>query len=720
MSEIRLKSVRLKNFKKHADREIHFSETLTVICGPNYSGKSSILEGIFFALFGTRAVPGGAANVQRRNSDSKATVELDITVGEENYRIQRTPNSAALYRMDGPESAPVAAGHTAVTDWLLTKIGTGNMKRALALAFSSQGETQAILQMGAPALNALIEELTGVKYVDQLIELAVKKADVAERKLETLGDNLQDPAELQTIIDDTSLAVEAKELEVAKLDPEIEKLRKEVTQIKSDLDTARQSNEKAEARALKIIELKTRVEGCQSTYDAMKADLAKMQPPDTSDLETLLKDAVTEMERLDAEAEAYETEHHEHDKHEAWLDQNEDKLSDQSVNLAMHRQASSELVNAEKEMRDAAEKFTTAKLAHSEAEAAQKNAVCGACQRPFDQKHLDAIQAKLPSLTRKRDETCAEFEKCEAKVTELRKEIARLSRVLPPEDWAEQIGTRRTLLAASKNRLEKLPVPNAEVMEKAREEVAELRNKKRMRLTMNRLYGEATQRVERAETALTKAKNELESTEPLAKVAVEGLIERHVAAVTALSERSAVRSAAAAETDRLKSDLNALKTSLQKAQKHWQDRLDAESVKTRYTKFARWLRENKAAFLADTWAGLLALVSQFSSEVTSGYIEEVGRDPDGDFWYREEGYVCDISASSGGQKSIVGVGLRLALPSLLPASLGFIALDEASSDLNEVHSAALAGALRTSERQVILVTHREGEQFSSDSVVVLE
>jgi DNA repair exonuclease SbcCD ATPase subunit len=137
MSEIRLKSVILKNFKRHADKEIHFSDTLTVICGPNYSGKSTILEAIFFALFGTRAVPGGTEVITRTGGDSKATVSLNIMVGEEEFRVTRTPNSASVVKENGEA---LAAGHTAVNEWVLTRIGTGNMKRALALAFSSQGD----------------------------------------------------------------------------------------------------------------------------------------------------------------------------------------------------------------------------------------------------------------------------------------------------------------------------------------------------------------------------------------------------------------------------------------------------------------------------------------------------------------------------------------------------------------------------------------------------
>jgi DNA repair exonuclease SbcCD ATPase subunit len=574
--------------------------------------------------------------------------------------------------------------------------------------------------MGAPALNGLIEELTGVKYVDRLIELAVKKADVADRRLDALGEDLRDPGELEMILDDSKLALETAELKIEKLEPEIEQLKAAMARARRELNEAHDHNNKADETNLTIRELQTRVETLRSSYEVLKGDFEKMEVPDTSDLSEVLQGAVTELERMEAEIEAYEAEHHESDKHTEWLDENESRLVNQSENLETHKELSTDLTKAEKEMKAALEKYSTAQNALADAQNSETKAVCKTCQRPFDQKHLDEVRKKIPNLIKTAEETQADYAKAEAKVSDLRTKLAQLSRKLPPENWKEQIGIHKTLAAASKNRLEKLPQPTHEEITAAKQKVETLKQKKRMQAVNIRLHTEAGQRAERAKSAMDKAKKELDSVEAITKVAVDALIERHSAAVMVLSERSAERTAAAGEVSRLKAGIDELSISVRKARQLWQDRIDAETTKARYSKFARWLRENKAAFLNDTWAGLLALVSEFCSEVTSGVLEEVGRDPDGDFWFREEGVVRPILAASGGQKSIVGVGLRLALPSLLPASLGFIGLDEASADLNEEHAAALAGALRASERQVILVTHREGEEFSSDAVVVLE
>lgn len=721
MTEIRLRGIRLQNFKRHETLAIDFSDTLTVICGANYKGKSTVLEAIFFALFGTKAVPGGAEVITRTGSKEKAIVSLNVQIGETNYVIQRTPNSAAvIVDEDNVDNDPICTGHTAVNDWVLTRIGTTSMQRALALAFSSQGETQAILQMGAPALNRMIEDLTGVKYVDQLIDLATDRVKKAESTLDGLGELVDDPEELTQILDDEKANLAAQENSVRDLQPKLQTAKNELDKLREMLTDAQKHNLEVHNRELKIRDLQTRVEQSKSSFENLKSELDQMEHPEIAELEKSLQDAQTEVERLNAEAEAYDKEHHESDKHTGWLDENEDRLISQAENVSLHENKIAELSGAEKELKKADEAHSLAKNELQAALNAKKKAVCGECERPFDQKHLDKIQAKLPSLIQKRDETEVTASKLETKVSNLRISLDALTRNLPPKDWEQQILLHRNLAKASANRLKKLKQPNVEIKMIAENNRNELKIQCRtVHLELKR-YEEAQSRMDRAQELWDRNKNELRMTKPLTLVSVDRLLDAQGKAFEQSTQLAETMNTHAGEVRRLTAEISDLGLRVKKAKELRDKRASAEASKARYGRFARWLRENKAAFLADTWAGILALVSEFSSEVTSGAIEEIGRDPDGDFWFRETGHVRTILAASGGQKSIVGVGLRLALPSLLPASLGFVAMDEASSDLNEEHAAALAGALRAAGRQVILVTHREGEEFSSDATYVLD
>jgi DNA repair exonuclease SbcCD ATPase subunit len=58
-------SLKLRNFKKHSALDIEFTTGLNGIFGPNYTGKTTILYGILYALGGASHVPG--TNIQNRS-----------------------------------------------------------------------------------------------------------------------------------------------------------------------------------------------------------------------------------------------------------------------------------------------------------------------------------------------------------------------------------------------------------------------------------------------------------------------------------------------------------------------------------------------------------------------------------------------------------------------------------------------------------------------------
>ena len=151
------------------------------------------------------------------------------------------------------------------------------------------------------------------------------------------------------------------------------------------------------------------------------------------------------------------------------------------------------------------------------------------------------------------------------------------------------------------------------------------------------------------------------------------------------------------------------------AHQRWAEAKDAAERKgNQYREFVRWLKTFKQDALTGAWATICAQASRVLSEASGGAATALMRAEDGSFTVLEQGREVPVSVVSGGMRAIAGTALKLAL-----SRFEFLVLDEASSELNDTNAAGLASALMSSGKQVVLVTHREGEEYLAGQVLDL-
>src|SRR3989344_3611690 len=90
-----IRKIKLQNWKSHAETEINFSDGINVIVGAMGAGKSSVLQAISFALFGTfselKRKELKISDIVKRNAEfKKASVDVELNFANNILQIKRT------------------------------------------------------------------------------------------------------------------------------------------------------------------------------------------------------------------------------------------------------------------------------------------------------------------------------------------------------------------------------------------------------------------------------------------------------------------------------------------------------------------------------------------------------------------------------------------------------------------------------------------------------
>src|SRR4051794_27834868 len=87
---MRIDSITVRNYRVHGNLTVTFPEALTLIGGPNESGKSTLIEALHRALFLKANVTGEAQESMVSNGHARLPeVEVRFTVGADQYLLTK-------------------------------------------------------------------------------------------------------------------------------------------------------------------------------------------------------------------------------------------------------------------------------------------------------------------------------------------------------------------------------------------------------------------------------------------------------------------------------------------------------------------------------------------------------------------------------------------------------------------------------------------------------
>lgn len=162
-----LRKLHLKNFQQHEDLTLYFEDGLVVLRGRNEAGKSTIIRGALYALFGAKALSLPLAKtVTWGKPESSLAVELIIEVEGEQYLFKRSAKGAECHYTGGS-----VTGQSEVSKFAAEILGE-DYARVSKLMIANQNNLRGALEEGPAKVAEYIEDLSGMDLFDNLLTLA--------------------------------------------------------------------------------------------------------------------------------------------------------------------------------------------------------------------------------------------------------------------------------------------------------------------------------------------------------------------------------------------------------------------------------------------------------------------------------------------------------------------------------------------------------------------
>jgi len=235
----------LRNFKRFRDEEIHFKDGITGILGNNGTGKSSLVEAIFFALFGTERSGGLQSEYivsSFASSKEKCEVRLDFRIGGISYSVLRTFKKDKIHDVqlnigEGAEKKLLAKTVTDVDIQIRRILGMGRLDFKNTI-YAAQKDLLNLLEADPAKRREWFLRALGIEYLNTESQKILKeRVDTKTADLQLLEGECKALIERQTAQDEHSLleSVASSRQAIAHLQKQQEDQEGQKSRIEADL-----------------------------------------------------------------------------------------------------------------------------------------------------------------------------------------------------------------------------------------------------------------------------------------------------------------------------------------------------------------------------------------------------------------------------------------------------------------------------------------------------
>ncbi len=155
-------------------KAVEFKPGRNVLYGKNFSGKTSLVNAMFYALTGEVLAPKAKPADFVRAASKDAVVELDLTIGGEAYRVRRRPTrkQSHLLRLEGGSEVSELASGSSV-DLKIAELLQARFPELTQAVFMKEGEIPEYLASSTPMKRKeFVKSLIRLERLEEIADAA--------------------------------------------------------------------------------------------------------------------------------------------------------------------------------------------------------------------------------------------------------------------------------------------------------------------------------------------------------------------------------------------------------------------------------------------------------------------------------------------------------------------------------------------------------------------
>ena len=238
-------SIELGDFLAHAETKLEFEKGVTIFVGENGAGKSSIIDGITFSLFGQHTRKSNKGLIKRGSNQGYSKIEFSIN-GKQYETVRKIDSkgslSATFYEITKEGRVEIAAGERkqfgeSMTEQVEKTIGMDFEKLKIA-SIVQQGELNSIINAKPKEFKELLNAIIGIDKLDVASESMKKVTKEFREKIKTdLGYDDTHIDILQRDFEKYQQDIKESEPEKKELESEQQQIQEELKKLQKELET---------------------------------------------------------------------------------------------------------------------------------------------------------------------------------------------------------------------------------------------------------------------------------------------------------------------------------------------------------------------------------------------------------------------------------------------------------------------------------------------------